>query len=432
MSAETSYNQEILKTRYVDPVQNAVIKTNVLRNKIKFDSESKTGLEYTGAIMLRRPQGFTFAGGARRNTPFALNGAIAGTTKQITVTPYETILEEDIAYGFAASLQGEESAFNPELALIFESMVESHDQMYELNLLYGGTHIGVGNTSTGASPNGIHQISKASWSPHIWGPLEGIPLDAYSDSALTTKVTNGGFAVLTSVDSDLRTIAVTYATGADYTAANAAATGAGLYFTLPGAVGNVGLGVQPLITVSAAGGTVFGVNSSNYAYLRATSATISGSLTFTKIAQAATGPATKGGMGDLDVLLNVYSWTDVMNEQAALRQYVDENGGTFENGADELVYHGPNGGRLTVQCDPMLKSSEGLILGFDDWRSVGSTLPTFGIPGAGDDKFLMQLPRNAGFGVRRYSQTGTYCRRLARQCLMTGIVNLSGPPGAGT
>ncbi len=432
MSAETSYNQEILKKRYVDPVQNAVIKTNVLRNKIKFDSNSKTGLDYTGAIMLRRPQGFTFAGGVRRNTPFALNGAIAGTTKQITVTPFETILEEDIAYGFASSLQGEESAFNPELALIFESMVESHDQMYELNLLYGGSSLGVANTNTGSTPNAIHQISKASWSPHIWGPLEGALLDAYSDATLATKVTLAGPATLTSVDCDLRTLGVTYASAADYTAANTAATGTGLWFTLNGAVGNIGLGVQPLIVASAAGSAVFGITTSNYAYMRASSATISGALTFAKIAAAATLPATKGGMGDLDVLLNVYAWTDVMNDQAALRQYIGENGGTFENGADELVYHGPNGGKLVVQCDPMLKATEGLILGFEDWRSVGSTLPTFNIPGAGGDKFLRQLERNAGFGIRRYSQTGTYCRRLARQCLLTGIVNLAGPPGGGT
>jgi hypothetical protein len=205
-----------------------------------------------------------------------------------------------------------------------------------------------------------------------------------------------------------------------------------LYFTLYGAVGNIGLGVQPLIVTSAAGGTVFGLNTSQYTYMRASSATISGALTFAKIAAAATLPATKGGMGDLDVLVNVYTWTDVMNEQAALRQYISENGGTFENGADELIYHGPNGGKLTVQCDPMLKSTEGLILGFEDWRSVGSTLPTFNVAGGGPDKFLRVLERNNGVGVRRYSQTGTYCRRLARQCLLTGIVNSSGPPGAGT
>ena len=115
MTTETSTNQELLKTRYVDPVNNAVPKNNVLQTKIKFDANSKTGKDYTGAVLLNRPQGFTFAGGAARNTAFALNPSRAGTTKQITVVPFETVLQEDIAYGFAASMQSSEAAFDPEL-----------------------------------------------------------------------------------------------------------------------------------------------------------------------------------------------------------------------------------------------------------------------------------------------------------------------------
>jgi predicted DsbA family dithiol-disulfide isomerase len=63
MTTETGINQEILKKKYVDPIEKVVVKTNVLRNKIQFDENAKTGLDYTGAVMLRRPQGFTFAGG---------------------------------------------------------------------------------------------------------------------------------------------------------------------------------------------------------------------------------------------------------------------------------------------------------------------------------------------------------------------------------
>jgi hypothetical protein len=432
MSANTTANQEILKRVYVDPVEKVVVKTNVLRNKIKFDNANKVGDKYVGAVQLRRPQGFTYAGGALRGTAWALNGAIAGTTKQVFVTPHSLMLEEAVSYDLIAAATSSENSFDPQVGLIISGMVESHDQRYEMDMLYGGASLGIGNTNTGASPNGIHQISKASWSPHIWGPLEGTQLDAYSDAALTVKVTANGPASLTAVDMDARTLYVTYASAADYTAANAAS--AALYFTAYGAVGNVTLGVQPLISLSASGGTVFELNTSLYGYMRASTKAISGALTFTKIAQAATLPANKGGMGDLDVVVNTYSWTDMMNDQAALRQYVSTEGGTFENGADELVYHGPNGGKLVIQCDPMLKAEHALIVNFDDWKSIGATLPTFNLRGAGHDNanFLYEMPGNAGYAMRRYSQTGTYCQRLARQCLLTGIVNSSGPDGGGT
>ena len=434
MAGESSINQDILKKVYVDPVENAVVSTNLVRNNIKFDSKSKTGEEYVGAVMLRRPMGFTFAGEDTMNTAFALNGAIGGNTRKVTVKPSVIMLEDTIGLGFAASVQSEDQAFNPQLGLVISSMVEAHDQMYELNSLQGGQDLGIGNTSTGSTPVGVHQISKASWSPHIWGPIEGCKLDAYSDSTLTTKVTTDGPAILSAVDANTRTVTVTYASASDYTAANAAATGSGLYFTLFGAVGNIAIGMKTILTRSAAGATVFGVDCSQFAYMRASSVAISGALTFEKVANAITMSAGKGGMGDFNVWLNLYSWTDVMNDQAGLRRYVSDQGGEFENGADKLVYHGANGGRLTFECNPMLKAAEAMILDYADWRTIGSTLPTFNLPGTGLEKPLLAyaLPGNAGWGIRRFSQTGVYCSRLARQTLLTGIVNDSGPAGGGT
>jgi hypothetical protein len=434
MGAESSTTQSILKTVYVDPVESVIPKNQVYRNKIKFDDKAKTGEDYVGAIMLRRPQGFTVAGGALRNTAFALNGAREGLTKKVKVVPSECVLEENIATGLMASATASENSFDPQLALIFQSVVESHDHRFEVDTIYGGASIGTGNTNTGLTPNGIHQISKATWSPGLMGPIENSLLDVYSDAALTVKLNTDGPAVLSSVDIDTRTLGVAYASGADWTRVEAAK--AALYFTFYQAVGSTALGVDPLLVLSAAGGTVFDLNTSLYAYASASTYSAAGALTFTKLANAVTGPASKGGMGDMDVVTNIYAWTDMMNDQAALRQYVGNYGGTFENGADELVYHGPNGGKLTIQCDPVMKSGESHILSWEDWRTVGATMPTYKLQNSkgpdGNDMFFHNLPGNNGFGIRRYSQTGVYCRRLARQAKITGIVNSSGPPGGGT
>lgn len=435
MSGESSINQELLKRVYVDPVQNAVVLTNYLRNAIKFDGDNRTGDEYRAAIMLRRPQGFTFAMDELMQSSFQVNSAIGGLTKQVAVKPGAILLEDTISYSFSSSMQSEQAAFNPQLALVFTSMVESHDQQFEQNNLYGGTNIGVGNTGSQSGLAVTSQISKASWSPHLFAPMEGGRLDAYADSGLTSKITSDGAAILTSVDIDNRTLVVTYASNANAVAAAAAGAGGNLYFVPYQGVGNIPYGLWTLLTRSAAGSTVFGIDTSLYAYARAsTYDAASGPMTFTKLANAAIGPAAKGGMGDLECSVNLYSWTDIMNNQAALRRFVDKNGGEFENGADKLIYHGANGGRLVVGCNPMLKASEGTITDWDDWRWIGSTMPTFNLPGQNpaNPKLAFELPGNAGWGVRRWSQAAPFCRRLARQSRIINIVNDSGPTGGGT
>lgn len=433
---ETNFNLDILKKRYVDPIENAVVETNVLRNNIKFDNSNKTGESYVGAVLLRNPQAFTYAGSDTMNTAFAINSGSSSNVRKVELKPNAILLENQISYGLMASATSSETSFSPELRVVFEAMTQSHDQEWELTTLYGGQSLGIANAVSGASsPTADFQISIATWSPHIWGPKEGAYLDAYSDSTLTTKVTANGPATLNSVDIDNRKLNITFANGTDYTAAAAAAGGSGLWLVQYGVVGNVADGLVTTLVNSAAGSTVYGVNTSSFGYMRATSRTnTSAALTFAKVSNLVTNASGKGGMGDLDVLVNLYSFTDIMNDQAALRRYTSDNGGEFTNGADRLTYYGSNGGKLNFICNPMLKAGEALILDFADWRITGATMPTFNIQsGLGmPDEFAYQLPGNAGWGIRRWSQTAPYCARLARQTYVYGIVNTSGPSGGGT
>ena len=159
-----------------------------------------------------------------------------------------------------------------------------------------------------------------------------------------------------------------------------------------------------------------------------------GALTFSNVAAAVTNPATKGGMGDYTVVVNPYSWVDIMNDEAGSRRYISDNGGEFVNGADELTYYGPNGGKLRFEMNPFIKASEAYILMYDDWRNVGASLPTFLLPNRDPQNpaFLRELENSAGYELRRYANVSPYCSRLARQGVLTGIVNVSGPSGGGT
>lgn len=436
MSTESSASLDILQRVYLDPVTMAVPQSLTFQRNIKFDSQNKLGSKYVGAMQLRRPTGLTFWGGTAAGTAAALNGARAGQTVQVEVQGSSILLQEQISYDLAAACNPGAS-FSPHLALLTESMVEATNWALELQLSYGGTHIGTANANpSGVSPTGTFQISKATWSSMIWGPAEGSLVDAYSDAALTTKVTTAGGASVDAVNADTRTLTLTFASGGNYTAAVAAATGGGLFFVPVGAAGTAGWvdGVCNLIAKSAAGGTVFGIDTSLYAYARSSTIPVSGALSFATVAAAVVNPATKGGMGDYSVVINPYSWVDVMNDEAGLRRYVSDNGGEFVNGANDLTYYGPNGGLLRFEMNPFIKASEAYLLMYDDWRNVGSTLPTFKLPNREPNNtgFLKELENNAGYELRRYGNVGTYCQRLARQAVLTGITNASGPTGGGS
>lgn len=437
MTVETAVSQDILQKVYLDPVTQAVPQSLTFQRRIKYDDKQKPGSTYTGALQLRRGTGLTFWGGTARSDAATLNDARAGKTVQVNVEPSNILLREQISYPLAAAcVPG--ASFSPHLALITESMVETVNWALELQLSYGGTSIGQANLSvSGSAPTGIFQISKASWSSMIWGPLEGGLVDVYSDAALTTKINSDGAVEIISVGADNRYVELTFASNANYTAA-AAAAAAGLWFVPYGAYTSSTSGwvdgVCNLIAKSAAGGTVFGIDTSDYAYARSSTIAISGALSFAEVAAAVINPATKGGMGDYDVVINPYAWVDVMNDEAGLRRYTSDNGGEFVNGANDLVYYGPNGGMLRFEMNPFIKAGEAYLLMYDDWRNVGPTMPTFKLPNRSpqNDGFLLELQNQAGYELRRYCQIGTYCQRLARQAVMTGIVNTSGPTGGGT
>jgi hypothetical protein len=430
-ASESALNLDILKRVYVDPVDKAVVLNNIVQENVKFDEKNRTGGEYVTAIQVRRPQGFTYASEDAMRLPFTINPAVGGVVVQPKMKPSAIVLQDLIAYDLASSTGSDSQAFNPQLGLVFTSIRESHDQQFNTQAYYGGLSLGETNTNTGTTPTAIQQVSKASWSPHIFGPIEGALIDVYSNSTLTTKITTDGPATLLSVDSTTRTLTITYASAANYTAADTAK--ASLFIVMYGSAGNVAPGIRKILDLSIAGSTLWTIDTSLYAYMRANTYDAAGALTFAKLASASTGSAGKGGLMEMNATVNLFSFTDMMNDQAALRRYTEDKGGEFVNGGDKLTYYGV-GGKLTIQCDPLLKASEALLTNWDDWCFAGSSMPTFNIGGGGPQgpRLVLDAPQNAGWITRRWSQASPFCDRLGRQTLITGIVNSSGPAGGGT
>jgi hypothetical protein len=421
---ETITTEQIFKDQYVDnPQMNQVPMGLWFMDEIPFDTQNRQGGAYKFPVVLRMPQGATWAGGALVGTAFALNDAIPGQTVQASVTGSEYLLREQSSYGLISRSEGDKQAFEPGMDLLVRNVVAKTAFDLEVACLYGGQDIGIVSVK-GALVGLVAPItiSTASWAVGLWAAREGGQVDVYDPTLVTKRNTNGPITVGV-VNFVTHVISMTFSLIADHTA-----TTVGDKFVPLGAVGNWFDGIDTIITNSAAGATnVLGINSATYGLWRSnTYSASSGPLTFALLASAVALSANKGGMEtELTALVSVWAWTDIMNNQAALRMYTDQYGGKFENGATELAYFGANG-KIVIKPHACVKAADCFILDKPMLRRIGSREPTFRLRG-NDDRFMQQLANNAGFEFRRYADMALASFRLCTHTKITAIVNTTTP-----
>lgn len=424
MAAESITTQQIFKEQYVDnPEMNQVPMGLWFMREIPFDKRNREGGNYRYPAILRMPQGATYAGGALLGTNFALNPAIPGQTLQAFLQGAEYVFREVVPYGFISKSQDGKQAFEPGMDLLVRNVVAKTAFDMEIMMLYGGGSLGAVSVKGAlAGLVATITISTATWAVGLWAAREGGQLDSY-DPTLVTKRNTTGAITAGVVDFVAHTISMTFAAIGDHTALVVNDV-----FVPLGANGNWALGIDAIITVSAAGvAVVLGIPTATYGLWRSNLYNAGGALTFGILASAAAAAANKGGMQtELTALVSNWAWTDINNAQALLRMYDEQYGGKFENGATSLTYFGPNG-KITIVPHACVKAGEAFLLDKPMLRRIGSSEPTFGLKGIDVDKFLQQEPNNAGLEFRRWADMGLASFRLCTHTKITGIVNTTTP-----
>lgn len=421
---DTSSTQQLFKRRYDTDVIKVIPQYSVLRQGMDFKADAKLGEDFMFAMMVQYPHGHTWQGGDRYGRVVNMNAAVNGRTINGRVTTCSHTLREQLSWDLLSGSASKEQAFTRAADLLVTATVDSANWALELALMHGGGGIGTVLTNTPTSGTQAEiVVTLASWAPANFTAFEGGYVDFY-DSTLATKQNIEGPVRIVAVDVSARTLTVEFAGAVDLAAI--VATDVMVPF---GAYDNWQTGLLRALTLSSAGSTVYGINTSLYGLTQASTINVGGALSFTKISQAAAQLVAKGGQGDFICLVSPWAWTDINNQEAANRRYISD-GGNFVNGGDKLVFMGPNGGTLTVMQHCMMPAGNAVLLDFDDWHRVGTSDPTFDIPGAGNLSVPMQLvplPDQTGLQFVRYWNQAPYCERLARQCLLTGIVNTSLP-----
>jgi hypothetical protein len=420
---ETSAVQEILKDKYGE-YYDLIPKFAICRQNMGGLQEAqKFGRKFVTAVTLQLPHGHTLNGAtATYGSSFALNDSAAGRTEQAELAGTEYINRDFISYGLiSSSKNGDLSAFKAGLDLVVQNLNTSSGYMLELMTLYGGRWMGEVSGATFSDPapanSGANDIvvyvTKREWAAGIWSLAVGQLVDVYAvtgtypNTALGTIRNTTGTVTVKSVDGSIRKLTLTFSV-----AGERAAVVETDCIVPRGAKDNWSLGIAQTAVTSSYLGTLYTIDCSLYPMFQASRTSQTGTATWAKIVSTAAQMTARGGMRDYTVLSSPWTFNDINNDQAALRQYQNDYGGKFVNGADgsrdsTLVYNGPNG-TLTVVSHPMVKAGEVFLLDWSTWKYVGSSMPTFNLPGQ-PEWFLQQQPDNAGSQLRQWWDLAPMC-----------------------
>lgn len=430
-TVETNVTEEIFKRKYAGTIENLVPNFGILQTRINFSETEKIGDRYVAPVTLQLPHGHTYNGNTSTLTQaFSLNDSTAGLTKQAEAYGTEYVNRDFVSYGLLSKSQSNTAAFEQALDLVVKNLNSSTRFALEELSLYGGRWIGEvsGATFTDAAPatsgtnNLVVYCTKREWAAGLWSVRIGSLVDVYSvtgtyptSTVPVTKRNATGDVKVVGVNGSTRALTFQFAVASERT---------GVVETdviIPkGANLSWSMGIVQTGYTSYAGSTLYNINSSLYPMFQSSVVASSSTGTWAKLTLAAAMMTARGGMRDYTILVSPWLFNDVNNDQASLRQYATETGGKFENGGGKgLKYYGPNG-TLEVLSHPMIKSSEAIFVDFSVWKYVGSSMPTFRLPGQ-PDKFLQQMENSAGAQLRQWFDLAPFTPMPAALGIMNGF-----------
>lgn len=407
MAANNTYAGSLnamFKENYADKIEDLIPDGVKLLNLVKFMPKDKQpGNLYHQPVVLGLEHGVTFA--SSDEDAFNLNAPIAGVIKDAQVKGYPLVLRSVLGYTAASrAAQGGKQAFMDATKYLVANMLRSVTKKLEIEMLYGQMGYGkVASNSTTAVT-----IQTAEWAPGIWAGAEGMPIEIKDSTGAVSK----GEFVISSVNMDTRVITLN---------ADPGTLVSGDVIWHKGAYGNEFPGVHKILTTSS--GSLFNINVGQYNLFKGNEYSAgSAALSFNKLNLAAARGVEKGQDGKLLAFVNPRAWSNMMNDQAALRRY----DGSYskekaEVGAKSILFHSQNG-EIEIHPSIYIKEGYSFLINMEDWMRVGSQDVSFKRPGQGEE-FFRDLENAAGYELRLYTDQALFCMAPGRSTLISAIVN---------
>jgi hypothetical protein len=347
----------------------------------------------------------TLQSGSTSLTAFTLNAVKSGQSDDAIVTGSTCVGRESFAYKAVAAATGDNKySFTNLFMNGVEDLVMTANFYKEALIGYGQTSFGIFNEDgTSATTNNL-DLTAASSAPGLWAQMEGAYVDIYSDTAFGTKRNSIAVMELTGIDYDPDTGIVNLLLSGNATDMDSIAVGdvvvpRGWYSS-----GHKSMaGLDKILTNSSA---IFDIDPATYPAWGGTQYSCgSTALTFAKLIKACVAITVRCGMTDdvVKVYVSPATWTDLNNNQAALRRFTESTKASADLGTRKITYYSVTGSMIEITPHPMCKQGEAFV-GITSYATRGGvTDVTFDL-NAGEtgqnERFLLELADAAGFEIR--------------------------------
>ena len=402
----------LFKTQYAPDLNDLIPQHAILQQKIKYvPADKQNGAFYAVPCVLQSSQGVSYLGDT--GDAQSLQNAINAVMKEAQVKGSELNIRGQLSYkALSQASTAGARAFKKSSSWLVEDMANVAFTRLELSTLHG--QVGLGKVENTIGTTQV-LVSDETWATGIWVVLENAMFDFWNGGTLQCT------AKLIKVESDDRilTFAAPIFGSIGAISVNAdifpkgAKTGATTFNEMCGIF-------KQYSTVS---GELFNIQDrQNYSLLQGNVVSGVGEISSAKIVAACSKAVDKGLMTDAIVLVGTRTFADLNAENMGLRMFDSSYAGAkAENGSQALSYDHING-KLSVVCHPFLKSGQALIMDPNDALFVGSSKPTFEIPGMPDKFFRLVQDYNA-VELQNYADLAVFVHKPGQGVVLEGITH---------
>ena len=422
----------LFKRKYAD-LSDVLPKGFPMQEAVKVASGVKDGESIQVGVQLSHENGVSFAGS---DSQITFNDAQSGVVKQASINSVEQFVSTGILTSALSKAAGQgDQAFEAATKNRVAANLKSHMRFREHVMLYGRDTYGLGRVSYSSATfrgvsftagagtiggvtfatGGVNTSSKHilldpdDIASGIWLGSEGMEVEEVETSG-GTSVASGKV-----VSVDIRNGIVKV----DFTPTAATSDGSHV-LKLKGQRSSLDMiGAKKILTNT---GSLFGIDASSYSMWAGNNKAISGKLTFAKLTDAIEQACDFGLDRNVEVQVPFETWSDLLNEQAALRDYDSSyDPSKAKNGAKSLEFHFVNG-MIKIVPNRFVRRSEVFVLAENDWNLYGASASiSMKVPGAdGEDLIVAPITTNV-YTFRSYSASQVFCHAPRRSILLTGI-----------
>lgn len=420
------------KVQYADKMKNIIPEMAPIMSKVPFvKSNQKHGSVYIQPVVLTLDHGFTCHGS--NDNQLMLNPPVAHVIQQASITASAYSGRTWISYGALSRASGGDQAFIDETGHIVEALTRGFSHMVEGTHWYGQSGLGQSTAATAllnVKKLGITAVEVAAF---LWLGAEGMPVDLYVAGAfvLTTEIT----AVLMG-SSDGGT---TENGGITLTLADVTGISDSNVVTIyrKGYFGIEHVGLKKMLTTD----NVFGIDGARYQIWKANRyAAGSAALSFSNLSLAISRSIGRGLSGPLMGIVNPRAYRQLMPDYVSLGEidaanasptantFIKGNSKSRRTGSETALVHGTKSIKLfidsvetEIEASEFVKGGDGFFLDKASLVRVGSTGPTFSLPGLEGMDYILPRPDAAAGEIRIFADEAPFIDSLNRSLIITGI-----------